>query len=208
MPQNKDGRPEWFKIWRRNRREIDTDILSLESRGIIFTNALRFFDTGEEELLPMTELEKAMFNVVKINIEDSYTEYDAKSETYRSNANKRWEKQHANVSDCMQLHPIATEGRSQKEEVISNRVFNPPTLEEVKAYCQKRGNNVNPKKFYDYYNDGVPPWTDKDGKPLKNWKRKMIMVWEKDEPEAQNSDHNWRENNRYHVPDEGRQSDG
>ena len=63
----------------------------------------------------------------------------------------------------------------QKKE----KTFTPPTLEEIKQYCIERNNGVDPQRFYDYYNAG--DWKDSKGKPLKNWKQKMIAVWEKKE---------------------------
>lgn len=57
--------------------------------------------------------------------------------------------------------------------------FEPPTLEEIEQYCNERGNKVNAKKFFDYYS--VAKWKDKDGRPVKNWKQKLIANWEKDD---------------------------
>lgn len=54
--------------------------------------------------------------------------------------------------------------------------FAPPTLEEVKAYCLERKNNVDAEKFFAYYSAGQ--WKDGNGKPVKNWKQKVI-TWEK-----------------------------
>ena len=53
--------------------------------------------------------------------------------------------------------------------------FTPPTLEEVQAYCRERGNNVDPKKFFDYFT--ASEWVDSNGKPVQNWKQKVI-TWE------------------------------
>lgn len=58
----------------------------------------------------------------------------------------------------------------------SDNKNNNPTLEEVKAYCKERNNNVDAKKFFDYYNEGG--WKDQNGKPVRNWKQKMIANWE------------------------------
>lgn len=54
--------------------------------------------------------------------------------------------------------------------------FVPPTFEEVAAYCTERKNNVDPKKFFDYYTAGN--WKDSRGDPVKNWKQKLI-TWER-----------------------------
>ncbi len=60
--------------------------------------------------------------------------------------------------------------------------FTPPTLEEVENYCKERNNGVDAKKFYDYYQEGK--WHDSQGKPVRNWKQKLLR-WEKDEAPKQ-----------------------
>ena len=52
-------------------------------------------------------------------------------------------------------------------------------MQEVSDYCRERNNNVDPKKFYDYFSTGN--WKDSKGNPVKNWKQKMI-TWEKYAP--------------------------
>ena len=59
----------------------------------------------------------------------------------------------------------------------TSKQFTPPTLEEVQAYCKERNNNVDAKRFLDYYE--AAGWKDQSGKPVKNWKQKMIAVWER-----------------------------
>lgn len=76
MPKNKSGRPEWFKFWRRNRGMLDIETLGMESRGKVFTNIMRYFDTGFEELVDMTPLEEFAFNVLKQNADEATSEYD------------------------------------------------------------------------------------------------------------------------------------
>jgi hypothetical protein len=53
--------------------------------------------------------------------------------------------------------------------------FVPPTLDEIKAYCLQRKNNVNPQKFYDYFT--ASDWYDSKGKKVVSWKQKII-TWE------------------------------
>ena len=55
--------------------------------------------------------------------------------------------------------------------------FIPPTLEEIEQYCRERGNNVDAKRVYDYYTSAN--WKDGRGNPVKNWKQKIIAVWER-----------------------------
>lgn len=66
---------------------------------------------------------------------------------------------------------------NKKERSIAK--FKKPTLEEVIEYCKERNNNVDPVKFYDYFEAGE--WKDANGKPVKNWKQKII-TWERFSP--------------------------
>lgn len=47
-----------------------------------------------------------------------------------------------------------------------------PTLEEVEEYISDKKLNVDAKKFYEYFDAG--DWLDSKGKPVRNWKQKLI----------------------------------
>ncbi len=53
--------------------------------------------------------------------------------------------------------------------------FVPPSLDEVKAYCQERGNGVDPQRFIDYYT--ANGWLVGKNK-MKDWKA-CVRTWEK-----------------------------
>lgn len=53
--------------------------------------------------------------------------------------------------------------------------FIPPTLAEVQKYISDKGLFVDGKKFIDYFEAGR--WRDSEGKPVKNWKQKLI-TWD------------------------------
>lgn len=69
---------------------------------------------------------------------------------------------------------------SNKKEPKKKTAFHPPTLQEVEAYCRERGNSVDAKRFFDYYEVGG--WKDKSGEPVRNWKQKLITWEKKQEP--------------------------
>lgn len=54
--------------------------------------------------------------------------------------------------------------------------FSPPTLEEVKAYCAERGNNVDPEAFINHY-QSVNWYRGKT--KISDWKA-CVRTWEKD----------------------------
>jgi hypothetical protein len=54
--------------------------------------------------------------------------------------------------------------------------FVPPTVDEVKAYCAERKNNVDAERFIDYYSS--QNWKKANGRPLEDWKA-AVRTWEK-----------------------------
>ena len=84
---------------------------------------------------------------------------------------------------------------SKKKETASR--FTPPTIEEVRAYCEERGNNVSPERFIDYYSSigwkvgknsmkdwkaAVRTWERKDTQPQAQGKtpQKTVLIWQGD----------------------------
>lgn len=57
---------------------------------------------------------------------------------------------------------------------IKRVCFVPPTLKEVGDYIREKGYSVDPKLFYDFFTTGEPKWVDSNGKPVRNWKQKII----------------------------------
>lgn len=69
------------------------------------------------------------------------------------------------------------EGKNNKKEDtnVSKKKFEPPTVEEVRAYCQERNNSVDPQTFVDFYSS--KGWMV--GKNhMKDWKA-AVRTWEK-----------------------------
>lgn len=64
---------------------------------------------------------------------------------------------------------------SKKDNNKKPKGFTPPTLEEIKSYCQERKSTVDANKFFDYYEAGK--WKDAKNNSVKNWKQKLI-TWE------------------------------
>ena len=73
-------------------------------------------------------------------------------------------------------------GKDRLEEDIGAKStrFKPPTLEEVKNYCQKRKNNVDPAKWHDFYQS--KGWMVGKNK-MKDWQA-AVRTWERDSNNA------------------------
>lgn len=110
---------------------------------------------------------------------------EEKSEIARIKANKRWQNQcHSNAiampqhnnSNASAENSNANKVKESKVNKIKERkVFTIPTFEEIQAYCIERKNNVDAKKFFDYFT--ASNWFDSKGNKVKSWKAK-IVTWE------------------------------
>lgn len=83
---------------------------------------------------------------------------------YKLNKDKTNKKKDTNVS-------------KEKPASAANNRFVPPTLEEVQAYCQERGNKVDAEQFVDFYT--TKNWILGKNK-MQNWKA-CVRTWERNE---------------------------
>lgn len=72
----------------------------------------------------------------------------------------------------------------------------PPTLEDVKAYCTERQNNVDPERFIDYYDSNG--WMVGKNK-MKDWKA-AVRTWERNNYGAGNSNNRGSNDNSLRDP--------
>jgi hypothetical protein len=95
--------------------------------------------------------------------------------------------------NCNQLQanvPVFEISNSNRDKIYENDIyicadeprtptpikkFTPPTLDEVKAYCQERNNSVDPEKWYDFYVS--KGWMIGKNK-MKDWKA-AVRTWER-----------------------------
>lgn len=91
-------------------------------------------------------------------------------------------KENGLVENVEPIPDINTNINTNNKENIKRKIFKKPTLEEVKQYCIERKNNVDAKKFIDYYE--ANNWTDSKGNKVKSWKQKVI-TWETHQPKQQ-----------------------
>ena len=72
-----------------------------------------------------------------------------------------------------------TQYRLGKDSKGKNNIFVPPTVDEVRAYCKERNNNVDPDTFINFYES--KGWMIGKNK-MKDWKA-AVRTWEqKDKP--------------------------
>lgn len=100
---------------------------------------------------------------------ESKPEANSKQEEHESEKEKEIEKEGEIENECYPPTPLLGGTKAKR--------FIPPTVDEVAAYCQERGNSLDPDAFVDFY--ASKGWMV--GKnPMKDWKA-AVRTWERSE---------------------------
>lgn len=137
----------------------------------------------------MSDAAQIAFLLIKPNLDSSRRKAKSGKDggSKKANGKQNGSKQEAN---CKQEED-ESEKEKEKEGEIENECypptplsggtkakrFIPPTVDEVAAYCQERGNGLDPEAFVDFY--ASKGWMV--GKnPMKDWKA-AVRTWERSE---------------------------
>lgn len=97
---------------------------------------------------------------------------------HQSNTNRTLTETTKEIKNIRNIEKDIPNGISKK------KAFAPPTVDEVRAYCQERGNNIEPQRFVDFYES--KGWMVGKNK-MKDWKA-AVRNWEnRDKPAPQES---------------------
>ena len=77
-----------------------------------------------------------------------------------------------------------TENRERAAKPPRSR-FVPPTVGEVRTYCEERGNSIDPSAFVDFYT--ANGWKQARGKSIVDW-RAAVRTWERREQKPKEAD--------------------
>lgn len=104
----------------------------------------------------------------------NYCEYQSSD---IQNDSQATDKRHSNDILTTTIEEKKEEKNNKKVDTnVSTKKFIPPTVEEVRAYCQERGNKVDPQAFVDFYSS--KGWMVGKNK-MKDWKAAVRGTWEK-----------------------------
>ena len=147
---------EYLKIWVDFREVIEP--LNDAEKGRLFDAMLSYAADGEEPGLSGNE------RYIWAYARQSIDRARAESERLRVNGSKGGRpRNQEEAKETKENQPKPTRSR-----------FVPPTVEDVRAYCNERKNNVDPQKFIDFY--ASKGW--KVGNtPMKDWKA-CVRTWE------------------------------
>ena len=136
----------------------------------------------EPDLDSIPDAAAIAFDLIRPTLEASKRKAENGKRGGKTEAN---EKQTASKTEANRKQTVSEkENEKEKEGEIENECyiarartrFVPPTLDEVVAYCQERGNSVDAERFVSFYESNG--W--KVGKnPMKDW-RAAVRTWERD----------------------------
>lgn len=91
--------------------------------------------------------------------------------------NRQSENPTSEITEFGESAPIQKTNVLQNTNLIQKtKKIQKPSLSEVEDYFLEKGSTVEKaKQAFDYYE--VADWHDSKGKPVKNWKQKMLSVW-------------------------------
>lgn len=164
------------------------DKLTDEQAGRLI-KAIYAHETGEE--MELDSILDLVITPFLTSLERNTEKYQKRVETNKKNIAKRWNEddtKNTNGKNGIQNDTNDTNGNDSDSDSVSDndnvndlkentkrKVFAKPTVEEVKAYCTERKNNVDANKFIDFYES--KGWLI--GKnPMKDWKA-CVRTWEK-----------------------------
>lgn len=169
----------------------EMEVLNDAEFGRLTRALLKYSMTGEPIALCGNE---RFFSKRVMNQEDrfkaSYEEQASiRSARGKAGAEARWSNA-KNAQACLSIPSNAKNGNTEtktetntdtlpsndgKSENKRAKRFSPPTVDDVRAYCQEIGYGVDPEKFVDYYTSNG--WKVGEN-PMKDWKA-AVRTWEK-----------------------------
>jgi hypothetical protein len=91
------------------------------------------------------------------------------------------------TKQCPSPSPSPSPSPNNKERGEKSKIFSPPSLQEVKAYCHERNNRVSAEQWYDFYQ--AKNWMIGKNK-MRDWKA-AVRTWERRERDGQQKDDGW-----------------
>lgn len=159
------------------------DALDDASKGRLFVAMLNYAETGVAPALCGDE--RFVWGYAQMQIDHTRERYEAICQRNIANGNKHVAQQNplgSSGSQSMPSEPKQSKDKDKEKdntfsnENVSNRKrFKPPTVDEVRAYCQERNNSINPDRFVAYY--AQQGWVLANGNPMKDWKS-AVRTWE------------------------------
>lgn len=193
---DKNNKSKSFVLYGDNQQQFE--MLSDADAGILIKAIFQYVNTGtEKELSPVLQM---AFSFIRGGLDRNAAKYDdicerrkeygrrggmAKaskcqqklaSAGYNDNKNIP-DNDNGNDSGSDTIPPISPKGGTPADKPPNSQRFTPPSVEEVRAYCEERHNGIDPQRFVDFYE--AKGWMLGKNK-MKNWKA-AVRTWEQRE---------------------------
>lgn len=155
-----------------------------DNQVVFVVNMFKYNRRGRPELI-----EQAIINDVLSCSTDLWGVFKDKYSLYISgspNIRQVLDKYSPNI--CKILYRTESRNRTEKENSKEGK-FCKPTLEEVTVFCRERKNNVDPVKFWHFYES--KNWMVGKSK-MKSWKSAIISTWEKNAQAGRATKSDWK----------------
>lgn len=165
---------DYLKVWTSFAEVIEP--LNDGEKGRLFVAMLEYAES-EENVPDLKGNERYIWPVARQTIDR------AREESKRLTANgskggrpRKSEQEKPTETNTNQQEPTETQKDNIKIKKDKENIkrFIPPTVEEVRSYCQERGNAVNAERFVDFYT--AKGWKV-GSNPMKDWKA-AVRTWE------------------------------
>lgn len=155
--------------------------LTDEEVGRLFRSLMRYHATGVAE--DIDGRESIAFDFIREDIDRTEAAYKAKCEKNRNNRlsalNNDRQQPLTNDNERVQKEKDKEKEKEEEKDKKKDRRFTPPSVDEVRNYCQSRnegrGNGIDPEYFVDYYQ--ARGWVLSNGKKAQDWKA-CVRTWE------------------------------
>lgn len=197
------GRPAWFKVFLNQKAIVDS--VDDATAGKALKAVFQYFATGGD--IQLDQLSFVVFSAFKPCVDASFDEFRKSSEAGKAGNAKRWGKGESGGDTTRQtpIDPIAPypedrrkkiDDRGQKKEDRRKRTegesiaaspptrprFTPPTVDDVRLFCEEHGYIIDPQRFIDFYESNG--W--RVGKnPMKSWQA-AVRSWNSREKQIPN----------------------
>lgn len=183
-----------------SKRRVQQILMGLSEKGIIDVNTINDPDTGQtiKRVIRVTESFKRALFEASMNEQGCFTPGE---ENFIPGGEENF------IPGAKKISPNITkidnkvidnkrEGADKPAPLpTKTKRFVKPTLDDVRAYCQERQNNVDPESFIDFY--ASKGWKV-GNQPMKDWKA-AVRTWERrdnNRPRYKTRDERLRENDR------------
>lgn len=154
----------------------DSALLSDEELGRLVRYGLHYVK-GDADYAMLKGNEYFLAPTIERYVTEDNERYEQTVEKRRAAAAMRWNANDANASKSMHMDAKDANTKTKtksKTNINRERNFVPPTLDEVKAYCNEKGYKVNPERFVAFY--ASKGWKV-GNQSMKDW-RAAVVSWE------------------------------